>query len=156
MALSGVLQRLNPHTPDAEAVLLSPRRLKEIMWRQEPIRAELQKRDTRFQQLIDPELKLRYEMMSTSGGISPQKALEPFLLEASRISSGAELALYWLGLEFANKIVPATLSQRIRSSPVSMGHLGNLGRVLRRCAEVLQGRSPAFKQRVEQERKSRK
>ena len=156
MALSGVLQRLNLHTADAEAVLLSPRRLKEIVWQLEPIRAELQKRDARFQQLVDKELKLRYEMLKTAGGIRPQKALEPFLLEASRLYPEADLALYWLGLDFAKKMLPATLTERILSSPVSAGHLTYLGKFLRRFAEVLQDRSAAFKQRVEQERKIRK
>jgi hypothetical protein len=156
MALSGVLQRLNLHTADAEAVLLSPRRLKEIVWQLDPIRADLQKRDARFQRLIDTELKLQSEMLKASGGTRPQKALEPFLLEASRISPAGDLALYWFGLDFAKKMLPAKLTQRLMSSSVSVGHLTYLGQVLRRLAEVLKDRSPAFKQRVEQERKIRK
>ena len=156
MALSNALTRLNLGTPDAEEVLLSRPRLKHIVWQLDPIRADLQKRDARFQQLIDTELKLQSEMLKASGGIRPQKALEPFLLEASRMSSAADLALYWLGLDFAKKMLPAKLTQRLMSSSVSVGHLTYLGQVLRRLAEVLQDRSAAFKQRVEQERKIRK
>ena len=156
MALSNALTRLNLGTPDAEAVLLSRPRLKHIVWQLEPIRADLQKRDARFQQLIDTELKLQSEMLKAAGGIRPQKALERFLLEASRLYPEADLALYWLGLDFAKKMLPATLTERILSSRVSVGHLTYLGQVLRRFAEVLQGRSAAFKQRVEQERKTRK
>jgi len=156
VALSDVLKRLNLGTADAVAVLLSYPRLKQIVWELEPIRADLQKRDARFQQLVDAELKLRYEMMGTAGGIRPQKRFEPFLLEASLISPVADLPLYWLGLDFANKILPAKLSQRVMSSAVSVGHLTYLGQFLRRSAEVLQSRNTAFKQRVEQERKSRK
>ena len=155
-ALLEGLKWLNLETPDAVAVLSSPPRLRHIVWQLEPIRAKLQKRDARFQQLIDIELKLRYEMMKTAGGIRPQKALEPFLLEASRLYPEADLALYWLGLDFAKKMLPATLTQRIMSSAVSVGHLSYLGQFLRRFAEALQGRSVAFKQRVEQERKIRK
>ena len=52
MALSNALTRLNLGTPDAEAVLLSRPRLKHIVWQLDPIRADLQKRDARFQQLV--------------------------------------------------------------------------------------------------------
>lgn len=156
MALSNALTRLNLGTPDAEAVLLSRPRLKQIVWQLDPIRANLQKRDARFQQLIDTELKLQSEMLKAFGGIRPQRALEPFLLEAARISPAADLAFYWLGLDFAKKMLPVKLTQRLMSSSVSAGHLAYLGQVLRRLAEVLQDRSPAFKQRVEEERKIRK
>jgi hypothetical protein len=156
MALSNALTRLNLGTPDAQAVLLSRPRLKQIVWQLDPIRANLQKRDARFQQLIDTELKLQSEMLKALGGIRPQRALEPFLLEAARISPAADLAFYWLGLDFAKKMLPAKLTQRLMSSSVSAGHLAYLGQVLRRLAEVLQDRSPAFKQRVEEERKIRK
>jgi hypothetical protein len=156
LALSNVLKRLNLGTADAEAVLLSRPRLKQIVWELEPIRADLQKRDAHLQQLIDAELRLRYEMMETAGGIRPQKRFEPFLLEASLLSPLADLAFYWLGLDFAKKMLPAKLNERIMSSAVSVGHLTYLGQFLRRFAEVLQSRNTAFKQRVEQERKSRK
>ena len=156
MALSNALTRLNLGTPDAEAVLLSRPRLKQIVWQLDPIRANLQKRDARFQQLIDTELKLQSEMLKAFGGIRPQRALEPFLLEAARNSPAADLAFYWLGLDFAKKMLPVKLTQRLMSSSVSAGHLAYLGQVLRRLAEVLQDRSPAFKQRVEEERKIRK
>ena len=95
-------------------------------------------------------------MLKAFGGIRPQRALEPFLLEAARISPAADLAFYWLGLDFAKKMLPVKLTQRLMSSSVSAGHLAYLGQVLRRLAEVLQDRSPAFKQRVEEERKIRK
>jgi hypothetical protein len=159
MALSDVLKRLNLGTADeadAEAVLLSYPRLKQIVWELEPIRADLQKRDARFQQLIDAELKLRYEMMETARGIRPQKRFEPFLLKASLIRREADLPPYWLGLDFAKKMLPAKLTQRIMSSAVSVGHLTYLGQFFQRFAEVLQSRNTAFKQRVEQERKSQK
>jgi hypothetical protein len=156
MALSNALTRLNLGTPDAQAVLLSRPRLKQIVWQLDPIRANLQKRDARFQQLIDTELKLQSEMLKAFGGIRPQRAHEPFLREAARISPAADLAFYWLGLDFAKKMLPAKLTQRLMSSSVSAGHLAYLGQVLRRLAEVLQDRSPAFKQRVEEERKIRK
>jgi hypothetical protein len=158
-ALLDVLKRLNLGTTDAAdaaAVLLSSPRLKQIVWELEPIRADLQKRDARFQQLIDAELKLRYEMMETAGGIRPQKHFEPFLLQASLISPIADLSFHALGLDFAKKMLPAKLTQRIMSSAVSVGHLTYLGRFLQRFAEGLQSRITAFKQRVERERKSRK
>jgi hypothetical protein len=156
MALSDALKRLNLYTADAEAVISSYRRLKQIVWELEPIRSELRRRDAHFRQLIDAELKLRYEMMETARGIRPQKRLEPFLLEASLLSPVADLSLYSLGLDFAKKMLPAKLTERVMSSAVSMGHLTYLGQFLRRFAEVLQSRNTAFRQRVEQERKSRK
>lgn len=156
MALSNALTRLNLGTPDAEAVLLSRPRLKQIVWQLDPIRANLQKRDARFQQLIDTELKLQSEMLKAFGGIRPQRALEPFLLEAARISPAADLAFYWLGLDFAKKNVTCEADPTAHEQLGVRGHLAYLGQVLRRLAEVVQDRSPAFKQRVEEERKIRK
>jgi hypothetical protein len=145
LALSDVLNRMNLYTADAAAVLLSRPRLRQIVRALEPIRAELQKRDAHFQQLIDAELKLRYEMMETARGIRPQKRLEPFLVKALSISSPlADLAFYWLGLDFAKKMFPAKLTQRIMRSAVSVGHLTYLGQFLRRFAEVMQRKSPVF------------
>ena len=228
VALSDVLKRLNLATTDAAdaaAVLLSHPRLKQIVWELEPIRADLQKRDAHFQHLIDAELKLGYEMMETARGIRPQKHFEPFLLQASLLSPVADVTLHGLGLDFAKKMLPAKLTQRIMNSAVSVGHLTYwadfscllwlrswrlspcpsrppslslppsllpsppppsspslsfppsplppfpppppspllppplflpLPSPLQRFAEVLQSRNTAFKQRVEQERKSRK
>ena len=156
IALSDALKPLrlpSADAADAAAALMSPPRLKQFVLELEPIRTDLQKRDARFQRLIDAELKLRYEMSKTAGGIRPQKAYEPFLLKASLVRPWADLSLYHLGLDFAKKMLPAKLSQRLTSSAVSVGHLTYLGKILQRFAEVLQNRDAAFKQLVEQERK---
>ena len=158
MALTEALKPLrlsNTEAVDAAGALLSFSRLGQIVRELEPVRLDLQKRDVGFQRLIDAELKLRYEMMKTAGGIRPQKAYEPFLLEASLLGPMKDLSLYKLGLDFAQKRFPAKLTQQIMSSSVSVGHLTYLGKFLQRYAEVLQSRDPAFKQRVEQEKKKR-
>jgi hypothetical protein len=88
-------------------------------------------------------------------GRKPQKAYEPFLLEASLIVPRADLSLYRLGLDFAQKKLPAKLTQRLTSSAVSVGHFTYLGKFLQRYAEILQSRDAAFKQRVDQAKKKR-
>ena len=106
MALTDALTPLklsSTEAADAAVEVSSPPRLKQIIRELEPSRAGLQKRDAGFQRLIDAELKLRYEMMQTAGGIRPQKAFEPFLLKASLLGSMADLSLYWLGSDFAQK-----------------------------------------------------
>jgi hypothetical protein len=127
MALSDALKRLNLYTADAAAVISSRRRLKQIVSELEPVRADLRKRDAQFQQLIDAELIRRYEMMETARGIRPQKRLEPFVLEASLLSPVADLSLYSLGLDFAERMLPAKLTERVMSGAVSLGHLTHLG-----------------------------
>ena len=60
-----------------------------------------------------------------------------------------------MGLSFAQQMLPPTLGKRIIRSEASEAHLTNLGKFLRRYAEVLGKKDAAFEQQVEQERKKR-
>ena len=154
-ALVDALVKLNLSTQDEAQALVSDIRLKQVVGKLRDIGEDLRKRDVGFQRLIDAELTLRSEMMKTAGAIRPQKAVEPFLLKASVVSPWAEdLPLNVLGSNFAQQMLPANLNRRLWNSAVSEAHFTSLGKFLQRYAEVLQNRDPAFKQRVEQTKRS--
>jgi len=115
------------------------------------ISADLQKRDAGFRQQVDAELRLRNAMFKAAGkaGIDRNK-MKPFLLKPLFTPNDFELPP--LALEFAQKMLPSRLVQRIQNSAVSEAHLVRLGRFLRRYGEVLQNKDAGFKQAVEQER----
>jgi hypothetical protein len=123
------------------------------------IRDKFRTQDTGFKRQIEAELQLRNEMIRTAGDSATrlllQKKLQPMLIEAS-LTEDFSLVLCRLGLSSAQKLLPATLVQRIRNSEVSEAHLTNLGKFLRRYGEVLQGKDPAFKDLVEKERNRRR
>jgi hypothetical protein len=123
------------------------------------IRDELQKRDSRYKQQIEAELQLRNEMIKITGALGPQK-LRPFLVETLFPATGEfpetdTWKLCRLARNFAQMRLPQELAQRIMNSEASESHLTNLGRFLRRYAEVLQTKDPFFKSLVVEERKSR-
>lgn len=120
------------------------------------ISADLQKKDAGFKQRIDAEVRLRKAMIKAAGkvGIDRDK-MKPFLLKPLFLSEGEDFSLPPLALDFAQKMLPPNLVQRIKSSVVSEAHLVRLGRFLRRYGEVLQSKDAAFKRQVEQERKKR-
>jgi hypothetical protein len=124
---------------------------KQVLRELEQIRDDFRKRDARFKQQIEAELQLRNEMIKTTGSLGPQK-LKPFLLEP--LLSGNPSNFSSFGSNFAQKMLPPKLAQRIMHSEASLVHFSMLGRFLQRYAEVLQSKDAAFKQRVEQERKS--
>lgn len=129
------------------------------------IRDDFQKTNKSFKRQIEAALKLRNimfkttgrlvrdELLRTRGKLVPHK-LKPFLLDALQPGySEFSFHQHKVGLSFAQKILPPTLVQRIIRSEVSEAHLTNLGKMLRRYAEVLGKRDTAFEQLVEQERK---
>jgi hypothetical protein len=120
------------------------------------IRDEFRKRDGRFRQQIEAELKLRNEMIKVAGELGPQK-LRPFLIEPLLPPTGVidDSSLCKLARNFAQMRLPRDLAQRIINSEASEAQLTNLGRFLRRYAEVLQTKDPFFKALVEEERKHR-
>lgn len=120
------------------------------------ISADLQKKDAGFKQRIDAELRLRKAMIKAAGkvGIDRDK-MKPFLLKPLLLSETEDFSLPPLALDFAQKMLPPNLVQRIKSSVVSEAHLVRLGRFLRRYGEVLQSKDAVFKQQVEQERRKR-
>jgi hypothetical protein len=115
------------------------------------ISADLQKKDAGFRQQIDAELRLRNVMIKTAGkaGIDRDK-MKPFLLEPLFTPNDFELPP--LALNFAQKMLPPRLVQRIQNSAISEAHLVRLGSFLRRYGEVLQSKDAGFKRVVEQER----
>ena len=120
------------------------------------ISADLRKKDAGFQQQIDAELRLQRAMIKTAGkvGIDRDK-MKPFLLKPLFLSEAEDFSLPPLALDFAQKMFPSRLVQRIENSVVSEAHLVRLGRFLRRYGEVLQSKEAVFKRSVEQERKKR-
>lgn len=120
------------------------------------ISADLQKKDAGFRQQIDAELRLRNAMIKAAGkvGIDRDK-MKPFLLKPLFLSEAEDFSLPPLALDFAQKMFPSRLVQRIENSVVSEAHLVRLGRFLRRYGEVLQTKDVAFKRLVEQERNKR-
>lgn len=124
------------------------------------IRDDFQRENADFKRRIEAELQLRNEMIKTAGALGPDK-LKPFLLEPlfpakdSPYVETDEWKLCRLARNFAQMRLPRELAQRIRNSEASEAHLTNLGRFLRRYAEVLQTKDPAFKRLVDQEREKR-
>jgi hypothetical protein len=120
------------------------------------ISADLQKKDAGFRQQVDAELRLRNAMIKAAGkaGIDRDK-MKPFLLKPLFLSEAEDFSLPPLALDFAQKMLPSRLVQRIENSVVSEAHLVRLGRFLRRYGEVLQTKDAAFKRVVEQERRKR-
>lgn len=118
------------------------------------ISADLQKKDADFKQQVDAELRLRKVLIKTAGkiGINRDK-MKPFLL--APIFTPNDFELPPLALNFAQKMLPSRLVQRIKNSAVSEAHLVSLGRFLRRYGEVLQSKDAAFKRLIEQERNKR-
>lgn len=117
------------------------------------ISADLQKKDAGFRQQIDAELRLRNAMIKAAGkaGIDRDR-MKPFLLKPLFLSDAEDFSLPPLALDFAQKMLPSRLVQRIESSAVSEAHLVRLGRFLRRYGEVLQSKDAGFKRVIEQER----
>jgi hypothetical protein len=120
------------------------------------ISVDLRKKDAGFRQQIDAELRLRKAMIKAAAkaGIDRDK-MKPFLLKPLFLSEAEDFSLPPLALDFAQKMLPPNLVQRIKRSVVSEAHLVRLGRFLRRYGEVLQSKDAAFKRQVEQERKMR-
>lgn len=120
------------------------------------ISADLQKKDAGFRQQIDAELQLRNGMIKAAGkvGIDRDK-MKPFLLEPLFTPEAEDFFLPPLALNFAQKMLPPRLVQRIKNSAVPEAHLVRLGRFLRRYGEVLQSKDAGFKRVVEQERHKR-
>jgi hypothetical protein len=120
------------------------------------ISADLQKKDAGFRQQIDAELRLRKAMIKAAGkaGIDRDK-MKPFLLKPLFLTDAEDFSLPPLALDFARKMLPPRLAQRIESSVIREAHLVRLGRFLRRYGEALQTKDAAFKRAVEQERKKR-
>lgn len=123
------------------------------------IRDKFRTQDAGFKRQIEAELQIRNEMIETAGrlGVDREKLklfllkeLIPQTVEAPAVD---DWKLCRLGLSFAQEMLPPRLAQRITSSEASEAHLTNLGRFLRRYAEVLQGKDAAFKQLVEGKRK---
>jgi hypothetical protein len=120
------------------------------------ISVDLQKKDVAYRQQIDAELQLRNAMIKAAGkvGIDRDK-MKPFLLEPLFTPEAEDYLLPPLALNFANKMLPPRLVQRIKNSAIPEAHLVGLGRFLRRYGEVLQRKDAAFKRLVEQERNKR-
>jgi hypothetical protein len=120
------------------------------------ISADLQKKDASFRQQIDAELRLRNAMIKAAGkaGIDRDK-MKPFLLKPLFLTDAEDFSLLPLALDFAQKMLPPKLVQRIESSVVSEAHLVRLGKFLHRYGEVLQTKDAGFKRLVEQERRKR-
>jgi hypothetical protein len=117
---------------------------------------DLQKKDPGFRQQIDAELRLRNVMIKTAGKVGRnQEKLKPFLIEPLFTSEDLDGLLPPLALNFAQKMLPPRLVQRIENSVISEAHLVSVGRFLRRYGEVLQSKDAAFKRLVEQERMKR-
>ena len=117
------------------------------------ISADLQKKDAGFRRQIDAELRLRNAMFKAAGkaGIDRNK-MKPFLIKPLFLPEEQDFSLPPLALDFAQKMLPSRLVQRIESSAISEAHLVRLGRFLRRYGEVLQSKDAGFKHAVEQER----
>lgn len=118
------------------------------------ISADLQKNDAGFRQQIAAELQLQRAMIKTAGkeGIDRDK-MKPLLIKPLFTPNDFELPP--LASEFAKKMLPPRLVQRIESSTVPDAHLVRLGRFLRRYGEVLQSKDAGFKRVVDQERNKR-
>jgi hypothetical protein len=118
------------------------------------ISADLQKKDAGFKRQIDAELRLRNAMFKAAGkvGINRDK-MKPLLL--APLFEPFDFLLPPLASEFAKKMLPPRLVQRIENSAVSEAHLVRLGRFLRRYGEVLQSKDAGFKRVVDQERNKR-
>jgi hypothetical protein len=115
------------------------------------ISTDLQKKDAGFRQQIDAELRLRKVMIKTAGKVGrDHEKLKPFLLKPLFTPNDFELPPS--ALNFAQKMLPPRLVQRIQNSVISEAHLVILGRFLRRYGEVLQSKDTGFKRVVEQER----
>jgi hypothetical protein len=103
---------------------------------------------------IEAELKLRNDIYATAGEVAMRmspRSLHPLLLDAS-MTGPFPILLSELGRRSVEKILPPPLVERLRRSVASDAHFTNLGKFLRRYGEVLQGKDPAFKALVEQER----
>jgi hypothetical protein len=116
-------------------------------WR---IGKELQLRDEMF---AKTRRLVAHELGGAPGQSVPQK-LKPFLLD-SLLKPDFPAFTGPLGDSFAQQMLPPRLAQRIRLSKAKEAHHTSLGRLVRRYAEVLQERDPAFKQLVLQKQKRR-
>lgn len=117
------------------------------------ISTDLQKKDAGFRQQIDAELRLQNVMIKAAGKVGrDREKMKPFLLKPLLLPEVQDFSLPPLALDFALKMLPSRLVQRIENSPISEAHLVRLGRFLRRYGEVLQGKDAGFKRVVEQER----
>lgn len=115
-------------------------------------------RDTRFSRLVKTEKQLiagvAKVFQKTIQSLETKGWLEPLLIDALLADSPLSLVAE-VGRPFVLSNLPGEIAEQILNSRVPETHYARLGKGLLLMAEQRQNDNPAFKERVEQERKKR-